>query len=165
MSEPKLYSPLRLRSALPDDAPRLTEIAFAAKRYWGYPERWIALWREQLIITQDYVRNHQVVLAEVDSGAAGFYALTISDSKADLDYLWVDPPHIGQGIGRALVEHACRTASSLGAARMELIADPNAEGFYRRMGADKIGESVYELEGQVRRLPLMEIRLDTRDGG
>jgi RimJ/RimL family protein N-acetyltransferase len=155
---------LRFRRAIAADAPRLTEIAFAAKRYWGYPERWIVVWRDQLIITEDYVNSHQVILAENEEVISGFYGLSIDDSKAGLDYLWVDPPRIGQGIGRTLLEHACQTATSLGAERMEIIADPNAEGFYRRMGAEKIGESVYELEGQIRRLPLMVLQLDERYG-
>lgn len=152
------------RSAVPGDAPRLTEIAFAAKRYWGYPEHWIAVWRQQLIITEDYLRSHRVALAEIGSQTAGFYALDGSGDKVELDYLWVDPPHIRQGIGRALLEHACQAAASSGAERLEIIADPNAEGFYLRMGAEKSGESVYILQGQERRLPRMIIYLNRTEG-
>lgn len=152
------------RRAQPADAPRLTEIAFAAKRYWGYPERWIVIWREKLIITAEYIQTHHVYAVNREGLIAGFYGLVVSDSEAELDHLWVDPPNIRQGIGRGLVEHACQTAGKLGAERLEIVADPNAEGFYRRMGADKIGESIYQLEGQVRRLPRMEIRLYKPDG-
>jgi ribosomal-protein-alanine N-acetyltransferase len=155
----------RFRTALPKDAPRLTEIAFAAKRYWGYPEHWIAVWRQQLIITEEYVRTHHVVLAEISAQIAGFYGLISEGARAELDYLWVDPPYIGQGIGRALVDHARHAAASSGAERLEIIADPNAEGFYRRMGAERIGESVYMLEGRERRLPRMVIHLAGAVGG
>ena len=37
---------MEIRQAVPDDAPRLTEIAFAAKRHWGYDESLIELWSE-----------------------------------------------------------------------------------------------------------------------
>ena len=45
---------------------------------------------------------------------------------------------------------------------MEIEADPNAEGFYLRMGARRVGENVYEIEGQRRVLPLMQLDLETR---
>ncbi len=157
-------SHLIFRQALPGEAPRLTEIAYAAKRYWGYPEKWIAVWREQLIITEEYVRSHHVTLAEINSQIAGFYALTHSGDTMELDFLWVDPPHIGRGVGRTLFEHACGAAERAGAEQLEIIADPNAEGFYRRMGAERTGESVYVLEGHERRLPRMVFQLTKAEG-
>ena len=38
---------------------------------------------------------------------------------------------------------------------MEIEADPNAEGFYRRMGARRVDEIVYEIDGRERVLPLL----------
>ena len=52
----------------------------------------------------------------------------------DLDALFVDPPAIGSGAGRALFGAAARLARGLGARRMTVLADPNAVPFYRRMG-------------------------------
>jgi predicted N-acetyltransferase YhbS len=69
--------------------------------------------------------------------------------------VWVSPEHIGAGIGRALFDHAVRRAAALGAATLIIEADPNAEGFYRRMGARRVGENVYEIEGHRRELPLL----------
>jgi hypothetical protein len=40
-------------------------------------------------------------------------------------------------------------------------ADPNAEGFYRRMGARRVGEISYELDGRKRVLPLLAMDLRT----
>jgi hypothetical protein len=42
---------------------------------------------------------------------------------------------------------------------LQLEADPNAVGFYKRMGMSQIGEVQYELEGQPRSLPIMEMKL------
>jgi hypothetical protein len=42
---------------------------------------------------------------------------------------------------------------------LELSADPNAEGFYQRMGARRIGEVPAEMEGQPRILPRMSIEV------
>jgi hypothetical protein len=44
---------------------------------------------------------------------------------------------------------------------MGIEADPNAEGFYLRMGARRTGEVVYQLDGRERVLPLMALDLRT----
>ena len=68
-------------------------------------------------------------------------------------------PWIGTGLGRKLFGHAMRRAQELGAGTVTIEADPNAEGFYRRMGARRAGENVYELEGGERALPVMVVEL------
>ena len=46
---------------------------------------------------------------------------------------------------------------------LQLEADPNAVGFYEKMGMVKIGERNSEVDGQPRVLPIMEIDLYTLD--
>lgn len=53
----------------------------------------------------------------------------------DLADMFVDPPAIGGGAGRALFEACVVLARALGARRMTILADPNAAPFYERMGA------------------------------
>jgi GNAT superfamily N-acetyltransferase len=146
---------VELRRAEPDDAETLTRIAFAAKGYWGYPDRWMARWREGLTITPEFVRHNEVHAAVVAGEPVGFYALVGEGRRLELEHLWVLPERIGTGLGRDLFEHALRTAASLGAGEIRIEADPNAEGFYRRMGARRFGEEVYELDGRRRSLPLL----------
>ena len=78
----------------------------------------------------------------------------------DLEHLWVLPAWIGAGLGRTLFEHAMRRAQELGARTVTIESDPSAEGFYRRMGARRAGEIVYELEGRERALPVMVVELE-----
>jgi ribosomal protein S18 acetylase RimI-like enzyme len=141
--------------AEPDDADALTRIAFAAKSYWGYPERWIEQWQEALTITPEFISDNEVYGAVFEEEIAGFYALVARDREVELEHLWVLPEHIGAGIGRALFDHAVRRAAALGVTTLSIEADPNAEGFYRRMGARRVGENVYEIEGHRRELPLL----------
>lgn len=54
---------------------------------------------------------------------------------SDLDALFIDPPAIGSGAGRALFDAAVALARKRGARRMTILADPNAAAFYERMGA------------------------------
>jgi hypothetical protein len=61
-----------------------------------------------------------------------------------------------------LFDHAVRRAAALGAKTLSIEADPNAEGFYRRMGARRVGENVYEIEGHRRELPLLILDVSSR---
>jgi GNAT superfamily N-acetyltransferase len=155
-------SEVDIRRAAPEDAGTLTLIAFAAKRHWGYSESWIQHWNESLTITPEFVRNYEVYAAVADGETFAFYALTGKGRTVELEHLWVSPGWIGKGIGRVLFEHAMREAASRGADALEIEADPNAEGFYRRMGARRIGENVYEIEGHERILPLMVVEIGDR---
>ena len=89
----------------------------------------------------------------------GFYALSGTGHEVELEHLWVSTAWIGSGVGRLLFEHAMDSATSRGARHVEIEADPNAEGFYLRMGARRVGENVYEIEGQRRALPRMVVEL------
>jgi GNAT superfamily N-acetyltransferase len=148
--------------AEPDDADTLTRIALAAKSYWGYPGRWIEQWQEALTITPKFITDNQVYVAVFEEEMGGFYALVERGREVELEHLWVLPEHIGTGIGRALFDHAVSKAAALGAAILSIEADPNAEGFYRRMGARRVGENVYEIEGHRRKLPLLIVDIPGR---
>ncbi|HEX8089723.1 MAG TPA: GNAT family N-acetyltransferase [Blastocatellia bacterium] len=138
---------------------RLTQIAHAAKRYWRYPERWIELWKDILTITPEYILNNEVYSATDGRDVLGFYALVTSGDKAILDHLWIDPANIGAGVGGELFNHAVKKATEMHASVIEIESDPNAEGFYKHMGARRIGETLSELDGQPRILPLLALEL------
>jgi GNAT superfamily N-acetyltransferase len=161
----------QIRKAVPAEAEILTRIAHEAKRYWGYPEDWIEHWKDQLTITPDFIGANEVYLAISDDHVAGFYAIVevgprnrdaSAPRKAELEHMWVKPEHIGTGIGKELLIHAIETATFLDAAALEISSDPNAEGFYKRMGAKRIGEITSEIEGQPRTLPHLSIDLTSQ---
>jgi len=147
-----------MRRATPTDCPRLTEIAHAAKRYWGYPEAWIVNWRDQLTITEGYVAAQYVELVEIGGAPAGFFALRKHRDFTELDHLWVDPAIIGQGLGRKLLEQAVSVCRGEGVERVEIDSDPYAEPFYLHMGARRIGKTPAAVEGDPERyLPRMTL--------
>lgn len=148
-----------IRPAQSAEAELLTELAHAAKRHWGYPERWIAQWKDALTLTPAMLAEHPVYVAARGTQILGFYALEQNGSTYTLAHLWVHPKCIGQGIGRALFEHAVRTAAEEGAQALLLDSDPHAEDFYRHMGARRVGEVPADMEGTARILPRMLLPL------
>lgn len=145
--------PVVIRPAAVEDAPRLTEIAHAAKRHWGYPERWIEAWRDALTVTPDAIGRWRVRVAVAGDAPAGFHAVSVEGDAAALEHLWVDPPRMGLGIGRTLFADAARTAAEQGARELVIDSDPHAEAFYLRMGARRAGEVPAPMDGIPRALP------------
>ena len=150
---------MKIVRARPEDADVLTEIAFAAKRHWGYPERWIQAWRDVLIIRPEFIAANTASAAIEDDRAVGFYLLTTESDGLHLDHLWILPPTMGRGIGRALFDHAVEQARSLEFTEIKIETDPNAEGFYLHMGAKRVGTNVTEIEGEPRELPLLVYKI------
>lgn len=141
--------------AKPDDAAILTEIAFAAKRHWGYPERWIESWRDVLTVRPEYIASHETYAAILDGRTMGFYALGRKADRLDLLHLWVRPDAMARGVGHPLFSHCLERTSQLGCLKVEIESDPNAEGFYQHMGEHRVGASIKEVDGQRRELPIL----------
>jgi len=151
---------MQIVRALPEDADSLTQIAHTAKRYWGYPERWIETWRDILTMCPEFIAANIAFCAVENDRAVGFYVLTTEKDSIHLDHLWILPAAMHRGIGRSLFEHAVAQTRDSGFRTIKIEADPNAEGFYRRMGARRVGIHMTEIEGQPRELPLLEFQID-----
>ena len=149
-----------IRPARPSDAERLTAIAHAAKGHWGYPARWMALWRDELTITADLLARHPAFCTEEDGVVLGCCVLLLNGEAASLEHFWILPEAMGRGFGRQLFAAAIRHATEAGAMHLLIESDPNAESFYRHLGAYPHGEVVYPLEGVPRRLPVLRYDLD-----
>jgi ribosomal protein S18 acetylase RimI-like enzyme len=145
--------------ANPQQANELSRIAQAAKAHWGYPQRWLDIWAPQLTFSPQYFEKNEGWMAILDDVPIGFYTLQEKDGTASIENLWVLPVYMGRGVGKALFLHALELARMRGNTTLQLEADPNAVPFYEKMGMRQIGEYQYELEGQPRSLPIMEMKL------
>jgi ribosomal protein S18 acetylase RimI-like enzyme len=144
-----------IRKAVPSDHHELTRLAHAAKRHWGYSDELLALWKDSLTITADDLREDLVFCAERDGVIAGFCSTSGDGAVREVEHLWVMPRHIGSGLGRALLEHVIHELRAAGVERLRIESDPNAVGFYEKMGACRIGDVPATPAG--RTLPLLEL--------
>lgn len=114
----------------------LTALCVRSKAHWGYDAAFMALSAAALEVNEDDIAVGRVLVAIDDAGGVMGMACVVPDGDvADLGSLFVDPPAIGGGSGRALFEAAVALARKQGASRMTILADPNAAAFYERMGA------------------------------
>ena len=74
-----------------------------------------------------------------------------------LEHLWVEPGSMRAGVGSRLFRYASGRAVALGAAVMEWEAEPNAHGFYTRMGGRPVRTATSEWG---RELTVMAVDLD-----
>ena len=151
---------LKIRRASPADAQLLTELALRSKAHWGYDEAFLeACRRGELTLSPTFVESRPVFVLEASGRVVGFYGLQGAPPDADLAYLFVEPGELRRGYGRWLWEHAVATARQLGYRRLVVESDPNAEAFYRAMGAAIVGERPSAVWPN-RMLPLLTLSLD-----
>lgn len=143
---------IRIRAAQPAEAEHLTRIAFAAKRHWGYSDILLQGWRDELTITATQIMRQPTYVAVVRETAVAVGMLGAHPDGIELTHFWVRPDMIGRGVGRQLFSHLCEVARDTGFSQIYIEADPNAVGFYERMGAVLVGGSTTE---QGRELPLL----------
>jgi GNAT superfamily N-acetyltransferase len=147
---------IAVRAALPGEARALTALAIRSKAHWGYDAAFMERAAADLEITPELLEGATAFVAEIGTDAAGFYVLAVADGVPMLRDLWVDPAAIGAGIGARLWTHMLEQARRLGYRAVRIQSEPNAEGFYVKMGARRVG-SVESTVVKGRMLPLMEI--------
>lgn len=119
-----------------------------SKAHWGYDAEFMARARPEIEINPAWISGGQVLVAEDARGLAGVAGLErTGPARFDVTVFFIDPDRIGTGIGRslftALAGHARgRCAPGEPDPHLTILSDPNAEGFYRRMGARRIGDEV-----------------------
>lgn len=145
---------IAIRRAVAAEASELTAIAFAAKRHWGYPEAWIDLWADELSVDGRYIEENWAFVATDGARVLGWCAIAKEREECWVEHCWVLPEATGRGAGRTLIDQAFRLAAELSTLTLKVVADPNAESFYRRLGFRRIGDRPSVPIG--RRLPVLE---------
>lgn len=148
-----------IRAARRDEAGLLTALSLRSKAVWGYDATFLARCRLVMHVKTEALETQPHYVAEQDGRILGFYGFEPVEGGIGLDYLFVEPDSIGLGVGAALWAHAVATARQLGHRQLIVVADPNAEGFYRRMGARRVGAQASDLEPG-RLLPVLRFPLE-----
>ena len=147
------YEKTTTKIAAPKDAPILTKISHAAKMHWNYPPEWMDLWKNDLVISAEYIRKHTVMKLVASDEIAGFCAIESAENSYEITHLWIHPKFIGNGFGTKLLNETIMAVVKPGAT-IYVVADPNAEAFYRRMAFETVGKTESLPKGRF--LPVMQ---------
>lgn len=137
-----IHAPLKTIPALPIHKDLLNQLMRASKGHWGYDGDFMDAFMEKFGLTTPLLEdeNVSITMAYKKDDLVGFYGFTrTQDDSIELDWLFLDPLFIGQGLGRELWTMACATALERDYKEFTLWSDPGAEGFYTRMGCEKVG--------------------------
>jgi GNAT superfamily N-acetyltransferase len=133
---------VRIRDARRDEAAVLEALQRRSSDVWEQYREQLAAHPDVIELPQAFIDSGWVrVGADEDDTPFGFSVVIPDDGTADeLDWLFVEPEHMGRGVGRALVEDAVTRSSARGANALEVTAGP-AQGFYERTGFRVIGDA------------------------
>ena len=151
---------ITIRPARPGEAEALSALCRRSKAHWGYDDTFLRQSEASLTISERLIASGLVVVAEdADNRIAGLASLEpLESGKFDLAHLFVEPAAIGRNVGSALFRAIADLAGVLGGTRLSVLSDPNAAGFYERMGAYRVGDAPSDaIPG--RTLPLLEYAL------
>jgi GNAT superfamily N-acetyltransferase len=134
-----------IRSAKKEEADILTQISYKSKEYWNYPQAYFEVWNRELTITSDYIEKNDVFVFELDGAVVGYYSLVELSEDIEvsgitikkgfwLEHMFIWPENIGNGIGTKMFAHLRKRCILRGINELGILADPNARGFYEKMG-------------------------------
>jgi GNAT superfamily N-acetyltransferase len=135
-----------VRSAKLEEQRELTRLCVRATMHAGYDEAFIDQVMPGLTITLPLISGGCVQVAQDALGEiAGVVVVTKTTLQgiALLYGIYVDPARWNRGIGRLLFGAAVAHAKELKAGALMIYAEPSAEGFYKQMGAIRIGEGPF----------------------
>ncbi len=158
-----------IRPGKKEDAQILTGISFESKGYWGYPKEYFEIWKSELTVTPDYITKNDVQVFEIEGVIVGYFSIVVleddievSGTKIDkgywLEHMFIAPGYIGQGIGSFMFKYLRKRCETKGIGKLGILADPNARGFYEKMGCHYQGEIPSTIAGRTTPLFVLAIK-------
>jgi GNAT superfamily N-acetyltransferase len=141
-----------IRDALPHEAHALELIQRRASDVWEEYREQLSAHPDAIAPPHQAIAEGRVRVAVNESGRRlGFsVVLPVEEGRCELDDLFVEPDCMRGGVGRMLVRDLAAHAAAAGARSVEVIANPNALGFYSRLGFEISGRASTRFGGAPR---------------
>ena len=131
-----------IRSAMPEDAPRISSIRARTirtivARTGMYSDEEVAEWSANYPATKvlEFMDLETFLVADRGGQVVGFGRLQIEGlDQARIRGVFVDADFVGRGIGSRIVRQLIEIAQDMGAAQILIAATLNARTFYERLG-------------------------------
>lgn len=152
---PLIYMNLTIEKATTDASNELTHLTRRSKAYWGYSKEQIEKWHMDLLISKEYILANHVYLIKEHEQIIGYYSFQyLSKSHIRLDNIFIEPDHIGKGLGTQLMNDFLKRMEALIIDCVTLDAEPNAELFYQKFGFQTVNRKQSSIPN--RSLPVMK---------
>lgn len=159
---------ISINKAHDSDFETLTEISFAAKSHWNYPENYFDIWKDELTITKEYINKNIVCKALLSDTILGFYSIVENENDLWtneifvkkgfwLEHIFIRPEFHKMGVGRLLIDHAKMISKSKDISNLQIFVDPFAKGFYDKIGAEFLYESNSSISGRL--IPIYDLKI------
>ncbi len=148
-----------IKKVRPDNTTILNNIMARSLAMWGYTPQQIEKAAEVLKITEEFLDKSVCYVAKIDDLIKGFFCIAPNRSEALSEAkFYIEPDSIRLGLGTKLwnkVIHELRTEE---VRCFKFLIDPNAQGFYEKLGAIRIGEQLSDVtEGYM--IPIMKYNI------
>ncbi|MFK7756468.1 MAG: GNAT family N-acetyltransferase [Flavobacteriales bacterium] len=137
-----------------EDAELLSELTVKSKSFWGYSQKQLEGWHDDLTLTEEYIEDHEVFKLELGNQIIGYYSYKLEQNTALLDNMFLNPDNIGRGYGKSMMDHFINNIKLHNSRKALIYSDPNVESFYSKFGFKTIGKLPSSIKGRF--LPIME---------
>jgi ribosomal protein S18 acetylase RimI-like enzyme len=134
---------MTIRDARADEALALEALQRRSSDVWEEYREALAAHPDAITPPHEAIAEGRVrVAVDGSDRPLGFsVVLPVENGRCELDDLFVEPEQMRAGIGRMLVDDLAVRARAAGASHVDVIANPNALGFYERLGFEVTGEA------------------------
>lgn len=144
---------IEVREASEEDAEEILRVHSTSIRRLGpeaYDEHQVDAWDREDREPDDYIESirddeKRVVVAISEGTVVGFGDVNLEEGE--ITAVYVDPDHVREGVGTALLERLEAIARENGLGSLELLSTLVAVDFYEDAGYEPVEEVEYELTG------------------
>lgn len=132
---------MEIRLANQQDINEINNLLCLSKAYWGYDPEFMDKFMIEFSIKEAYLAKATTYKVLEEGKLIGFYSFSgNTNDNLELDNFFLHPDFIGKGKGKAMWQRCLQTASQYGATEFIVWSEIHAEGFYLRMGCQKMGK-------------------------
>ena len=135
-----------IKRARADNVEVLNDIMKRSIAIWDYSAKEIEETTQKLAITTESMDKSICCIVELNGLIKGFFCIEPSKSeKTSEAKFYIEPDSIREGLGTILWKHVISELTNKEIKHFKILVDRNAQGFYEKLGAIKVGEQTSEI--------------------
>ena len=135
-----------IKKARVENVEVLNDIMKRSIAIWNYSAKEIEETTKKLAITTESIDKSICCIAELNGLIKGFFCIEPSKSeKTSEAKFYIEPDSIREGLGTMLWKQVISELKNKGIKHFKILVDRNAQGFYEKLGAVKVGEQPSEI--------------------